>query len=247
MYSTTLTLLAQPAQVGGSPSLIDFFLRSGPMAKVVLGILVGFSLISWGIMFWKGAQLQRADRHGRRFLEVFRRSKRFSDVTASLARVHASPLAGIFQAGYAEIDSQLKSAPASSHPGAEREVPRYRVRSLASVERSLRRAAQMEIGELTRATPFLATTAAATPFIGLFGTVWGIMVAFQNIGMTGSTSLDTIAPGIAEALINTAAGLAAAIPALIGYNYFAHRLRTLRGRMEDFVYEFLNLTERNFT
>ena len=105
----------------------------------------------------------------------------------------------------------------------------------------------MELQNIARWTTFLATTAAATPFIGLFGTVWGIMDAFGDIGLTGSTSIVAVAPGISEALINTAAGLAAAIPALIGYNYFSHRVRVLRGRLEDFVLEFLNLAERNFT
>jgi biopolymer transport protein TolQ len=213
------------------------------MAKAVLLVLIGFSLTSWGIMLWKLVQLRRADRHSVLFLDAFRRSKRFSEVTAMAAKVHASPLLGLFQAGYAEIDSQIKSA--DSAAGAE--ARRYRVRSMTSVERSLRRALSAELAELSRASQFLATTAAATPFIGLFGTVWGIMVSFEEIGLTGSTSLDTIAPGIAESLINTAAGLAAAIPALIGYNYFAGRLRHLRARMEDFAQEFLNLTERNFT
>ncbi|MEJ2084620.1 MAG: MotA/TolQ/ExbB proton channel family protein [Acidobacteriota bacterium] len=109
------------------------------------------------------------------------------------------------------------------------------------------RAGYVEIGQLTRGTGFLATTAAAGPFIGLFGTVWGIMVAFQDIGASGSTSLVAVAPGIAEALINTALGLGAAIPALVGYNYFAHRLRQARSELSDFTLEFMNLAERNFT
>jgi biopolymer transport protein TolQ len=105
----------------------------------------------------------------------------------------------------------------------------------------------VELQLLAKGTPFLATTAAASPFIGLFGTVWGIMVAFNDIGATGSTSIVAVAPGIAEALVNTAAGLAAAIPALVGYNYFGTRLRALRSEMDDFILEFMNLTERNFT
>ena len=244
-FAAAVLLQTRPSLPASSaePGLVDFFLRSGPMAKVVLFVLVAFSLGSWAIMLWKLVQLRRADHHSAVFLDAFRRSKRFSEVTALAARVHASPLLGIFQAGYAEIDSQIKSA----DPAAAAEPRRYRVRSLASVERSLRRALSIEQAELSRGSQFLATTAAATPFIGLFGTVWGIMVSFREIGLTGSTSLDTIAPGIAEALINTAAGLAAAIPALIGYNYFAGRLRRLRARMEDFGQEFLNLTERNFT
>jgi biopolymer transport protein TolQ len=115
------------------------------------------------------------------------------------------------------------------------------------VERSLRRALAVEQQLLTKGTAFLATTASASPFIGLFGTVWGIMVAFTDIGSSGSTSIVAVAPGIAEALINTSAGLAAAIPALVGYNYFGARLRASRAEMEDFILEFLNLAERNFT
>lgn len=242
LYAALLGQL-DPAVSEAEPGIFTFFARSGPMAKVVLFILVAFSLGSWAVMLWKLVQLGRADRHSARFLEIFHRSKRFSEVNAAAPKVYASPLVAIFQAGYTEIDSQIKTGEAA----AGGDGPRYRVRSLASVERSLRRAVSSELTELARSAGFLATTAAATPFIGLFGTVWGIMVAFQEIGLTGSTSLDTIAPGIAEALINTAAGLAAAIPALVGYNYFANRLRRVRSRMEDFVFEFLNLTERNFT
>jgi biopolymer transport protein TolQ len=222
------------------PGLIDFFLRSGPMAKLVLGVLVLFSLGSWGIMLWKWLQLKRADRQSERFLEIFHRSRRFSEVTSQAEEVRASPLLGVFQAGYAEIDAQIKA-------GGQGEGRSTQIRSLDGVHRSLKRALAAELRELARHTGFLATTAAATPFIGLFGTVWGIMVAFQQIGMSGSTSIDTIAPGIAEALINTAAGLGAAIPALIGYNYFASRLRQVKARTDDFVYVFLNLTERYFT
>ena len=226
--------------------ILDFFLRSGPMAKIILAILVGFSLASWAILAWKLIQFRRAEKHSQLFLAAFHRSKRFSEVNAAGGKLYSSPLVGIFQAGYAEIDAQIKS----TKPAAGRQEPSseggYKIRSLASVERTLERAANAELSELTKATSFLATTASATPFIGLFGTVWGIMVAFQEIGLSGSTSLDTIAPGIAEALINTAAGLGAAIPALIGYNFLANRLRRLRLTVHDFSNEFLNLTERNF-
>jgi len=119
-------------------------------------------------------------------------------------------------------------------------------RSLDAVERSLIRATRIETARLTRQLPFLATTAAVTPFIGLFGTVWGIMEAFSTIGVMQTTSITAVAPGISEALINTAAGLFAAIPALLFYNHFLQRLRQARGDMEDFTLEFLNLTERNF-
>lgn len=228
------------------PGLFDAFARSGPMARFVLFILVVFSLVSWAVLVWKLLQLRRVEQHNRRFLDAFHRSKRFSEVNAAAGQAGASPLLGLFQAGYAEIDTQVKTAEsASSAPTGESR--RFRVRSLDSVERSLRRAMAAEIETLTRGVSFLATTASATPFIGLFGTVWGIMGAFNEIGLTHSTSLDTIAPGISEALINTAAGLAAAIPALISYNYLGARLKRLKARMEDFLQEFLNLTERNFT
>ncbi|MDX1632137.1 MAG: MotA/TolQ/ExbB proton channel family protein [Thermoanaerobaculia bacterium] len=226
---------------GEETSIVDIFLGVGWMGKTVFGILVFFSLASWTIMIGKYFQLRRADRHTEDFLEVFRRSRKFSEVNAATGKHHASPMVGLFQAGYLEIDAQVK-ARKEEDPGAG-----YRVKSLVGVERSLRRAQGVELGLLAKGTPFLATTAAACPFIGLFGTVWGIMVAFNDIGVTGSTSIVAVAPGIAEALVNTAAGLAAAIPALVGYNYFGSRLSSIRSEMQDFIFEFLNLTERNFT
>jgi len=178
----------------------------------------------------------RAEHASRRFVAIFRKAKRLVDVQSALTTLAYSPLVGLFRAGYAEIEAQI------AHADAARQI----IRSLDAVERSLIRATRIEAARLSRFVPFLATTAAATPFIGLFGTVWGIMNAFANIGATGSTSIITVAPGIAEALINTAAGLFAAIPALVAYNYFVQQLRRARGEMEDFTLEFLNLTERNF-
>ena len=241
--ATSLVVLAQIQHASG-PSLFDFFMAAGPMAKAVLLILVFFSVLSWAVMIAKFVQFKRAASHGRRFLEVFHESKRFSEVSASASKLFASPLVGLFQAGYAEVDAQVKAGGEAT--GATQQG-RYKIKSLGAVERSLRRALGVELGLLSRGTHFLATTAAATPFIGLFGTVWGIMRAFGDIGQTGSTSIVAVAPGIAEALINTAAGLGAAIPALIGFNYFGNKLRRLRTDMEDFVLEFMNLAERNFT
>ena len=221
--------------------VLESFGEAGPMAKAVLAVLAGFSLFSWAILIWKWLYLKRARRQSRQFLEIFRNSKRFSEVSAVLPRVASSPLVGVFQAGYAEIDAQIRAS------GPETAGAAYRIRSLEGVERSLRRAVAAESRRLARNASFLATTAAATPFIGLFGTVWGIMQAFEDIGRTGSTSLVAVAPGIAEALVNTAAGLAAAIPALVGYNYLASQIRRHRLEMDDFALEFLNLAERNFT
>lgn len=231
------------AAVPPNPSILDSFFRSGPMAQLVLALLAVFSVVSWSVMLGKWLQLRRAEAQGRKFLEVFHQSKRFSEVSASAGRLAASPLVGLFQSGYAEIDAQVKAGGEAA--GAAQ--GRYRIRSLEAVERSLRRALNVELLLVTKGVPFLATTAAAAPFIGLFGTVWGIMVAFRDIGISGSTSIVAVAPGISEALINTAAGLGAAIPALIGFNYFSGRIRRLRAELEDFVLEFINLAERNFT
>lgn len=235
--------LALVRQDTGSLGLTDAFSRSGPMAAFILGLLVFFSIVSWAIFIWKVLLYRRARGQSRKFLEVFRASKRFSEVSASTARLAASPLVGVFQAGYAEIDGQIRS---NVDPSGGL-TTKYEIRSLAGVERTLHRAVAAELQLLARGSSFLATTAAAAPFIGLFGTVWGIMRAFEDIGRTGSTSLVAVAPGIAEALINTAAGLAAAIPALVGYNWLGGELKRARAQLEDFALEFLNLSERNFT
>jgi biopolymer transport protein TolQ len=213
------------------------FQEAGWVGKTVLGLLLLFSIASWSVMVAVWQRFSRSQRATRMFVPIFRKAKRLADVQAALGPLAHSALVGLFRAGYAEIEAQI------SHS----DGPRQTVKSLDSVERSLIRATRIEGARLSRYVPFLATTAAATPFIGLFGTVWGIMEAFGTIGATGSTSITAVAPGISEALINTAAGLFAAIPALLAYNHFVSRLRQSRGEMEDFTLEFLNLTERNFT
>ena len=211
------------------------FQHSGWVGQAVLGTLLLFSVLSWATMIVVANRFRRSAAASKRFVLAFRKAKRLADMGTSLIPLAHSALVGLFRAGYAEIEAQI------AHGDGKQTV-----RSLDSVERSLIRASRIETARLSRYVPFLATTAAATPFIGLFGTVWGIMQAFGNIGATGSTSITAVAPGISEALINTAAGLFAAIPALIAYNYFVGRLRRARGEMEDFTLEFLNLTERNF-
>jgi len=205
-------------------------------------VLIGLSLASWAVMIARYLQFQRALSQTASFLDVFRKSQRFSEVASQADRLQASPLVGLFRAGYIEIDAQVK-AYNQDHPEDQKA---YKIKSLTGLERSLKRATNVEMSLISRGTGLLATTAAASPFIGLFGTVWGIMVAFQDIGASGSTSLVAVAPGIAEALVNTALGLGAAIPALMGYNYFANRIREFRSQMTDFTLEFLNLAERNF-
>lgn len=213
------------------------FSNTGWVGRSVLAILLIFSIISWAVMIAVSQRFRRSERASRRFMPVFRKAKRLADVQSVLGTLAHSSLVGLFRAGYAEIEAQI------SHGDGGRQM----VKSLDSVERSLIRASRIESARLTRFVPFLATTAAATPFIGLFGTVWGIMEAFGTIASTGSTSITSVAPGISEALINTAAGLFSAIPALLAYNHFVQKLRQARGEMEDFTLEFLNLTERNFT
>lgn len=243
----TLSVFVSVAQVGSpaTPGLLEMFFHSGPMAWLIAGLLIGMSLVSWAIIISKALMMRRAESQTDRFLEVFRHSQRFSEVASKAEQLQASPMVGLFRAGYVEIDAQVKALSRDAAASAGRKA--YQISSLNALERSLRRAANLETTHLSRGMGFLATTAAASPFIGLFGTVWGIMVAFRDIGVTGSTSLVAVAPGIAEALINTALGLAAAIPALMGYNFFANRLRELRSQMTDFILEFINLAERNFT
>jgi biopolymer transport protein TolQ len=253
----TLGLVALALQAQGTPDTgtgIDFvhlIANATWAAKSVLFILFLFSAVSWGIILYKLWQFRRAARHSRMFLQVFRKSTKFSEVQSICGSVPASPLVGIFQAGYAELNLQLRRDPASKHPDGEprpvASAPRPTLKSLDAVDRALLRATAGEVARLEKGVPFLATTASLTPFVGLFGTVWGIMVAFSRIGAEGSTSLAVVAPGIAEALVTTAAGLFAAVPALYFYNDFTNRVKEFATDMDDFSLEFLNISERNFT
>jgi biopolymer transport protein TolQ len=227
----------------GNTNVLQLFLTAGWTARVVLAILAFFSLVSWAIIVGKLWSFARAERQSRRFLQHFRRSRKFADVLGFCDTAPASALVGLFRAGYAELDQQVKAG----RDVAPADTGRLFVKSLPAIERALERAAGVETSRLTKSIPFLATTASATPFIGLFGTVWGILSAFRQIGLTGSTSIVTVAPGIAEALVNTAAGLVAAVPALIAYNHFGARVKAARSEMRDFALEFLNLAERHFT
>ena len=226
--------------------VVELVLRSGPAAKFVLLLLLVFSVVSWGIILHKLWYLRRVQKQTSTFRDVFRRSTKFSEVQAVCKTYEQSPLVGIFQAGHAELNTQLKqSAQELGSPGATPGRPT--LKSLPAVDRALLRAAAVEVAKLERRLPLLATTASITPFIGLFGTVWGIMTSFQGIASVGSTSLGVVAPGIAEALIATAAGLFAAIPAVYFYNHFTHEVKLFASEMDDFSLEFLNICERNFT
>jgi biopolymer transport protein TolQ len=254
-----MVALLQPVRAenlpGGQDPFVVFFRDTSPTAKVVLGILLLFSLISWIIIFAKYLKLARVSRQSEKFVTFFRKSKRFSEVNTIAGQLSDTPLTTLFKAGYAELDAQIKAvrpeeSPVTTiamHPAAGQPAGKLLIKNISGVERALERAIGVEVSRLTKHMTFLATTASACPFIGLFGTVWGIMQSFRAIGQTGSTSIAAVAPGISEALVNTAAGLAAAIPALIFYNYFMGKVRAQRAGMEDFALEFINLAERNFT
>jgi biopolymer transport protein TolQ len=232
---------------GSGTSIVTLVLRSSPISKGVLLTLGLLSVISWGIILYKLWTFRRTERQSVQFLDVFRRSSKFSEVQAVCKSLDDSPLVGLFQSGYAELTAQLRQSesPVGSNPHGA--VVRPSLKSLPAVDRALLRASVVEVNKLEHRIPFLATTASMAPFIGLFGTVWGIITAFEGIGQTGSTNLGVVAPGIAEALVATAAGLVAAIPAVYFYNALTNRVKLFASEMDDFAMEFLNIAERNFT
>jgi len=237
---------------GSSGEILGLIARSSGISKGVLLSLILLSIFSWSIFLFKWWLFRRAGRQSTQFLDVFRRSTRFSEVQAVCPSLSESPLVGLFRAGYAELTTQLRQNPSTGPPPAHdaesaTATTRPTLKSLTAVDRALTRASVVEVGRLEAWLTVLATTASISPFIGLFGTVWGIMGAFEGIGQTGSTNLGVVAPGIAEALVTTAAGLAAAIPAVLFYNYLVQKSKVFASRMDDFAMEFLNIAERNFT
>jgi biopolymer transport protein TolQ len=249
--SLVLALQVQdgPAPLAGSGDLIRLVRDTGILNQIVLAILLIFSIASWAIILHKTWTFRTASKQTDKFLDVFRRSSKFSEVQAVCPTLPATPLVGVFQAGYAEMNAQFRVTGAPPHPAGNPSPPAGRptLKSLDAVDRALIRAATNEVNKLERRLTFLATTASITPFIGLFGTVVGIMIAFNRIGQTGSTNLAIVAPGISEALIATASGLFAAIPATYFYNHFTHGVKEFSATMDDFALEFLNIAERNFT
>jgi biopolymer transport protein TolQ len=245
-------VLALQVQDGAAPTtagslrLIQIISHATVINQAVLAILAVISIASWAIILSKTFSYRKVESQTKKFLEAFRKSSKFSEVQAVCATLPASPLVGVFQSGYAELNAQFKlSAPQPANPAGP--APRPTLKSLAAVDRALLRAATVEINKLEKRVPFLATVASVAPFIGLFGTVVGITLAFERIGTTGSTNLAVVGPSISEALIATAAGLFAAIPAVLAYNHFSTRVKLLAAEMDDFSLEFLNIAERNFT
>lgn len=213
---------------------------AGPVAKGVLIVLALFSVICWALIIEKWWQFGRVRRQTEKFLKAFREGRRHSVVYSAAKKFRDSPLAQLYVAGYQEI-SGIPEVADHLLDDSEEGVTGER---LDSVSRAMRRVATLEVARFERYLPFLATTASSSPFIGLFGTVWGIMAAFQGIGVQGSASLAVVAPGISEALVATAAGLGAAIPAVMAYNYFVNRVKHWANEMEGFTLDLLNLFSR---
>jgi biopolymer transport protein TolQ len=231
-------------------ALLEIIANATLLSKIVLGLLVICSVGSWGITLDKWWTFRRRRKQSARFLDVFRSSSKFSEVQAVCDSLKDSPLVGLFLAGYAEMTAQLRQQTPPADPAGTNPRPpaaRPTLKSLAGVDRALMRASVVEVNKLEKHIGFLATTAAVAPFIGLFGTVVGIMMAFEGIAQTGSTNLGVVSRPIADALVATAGGLVAAIPAVIYYNLLTQRVKVFASEMDDFAMEFLNIAERNFT
>ena len=213
-------------------SLWDIVQNLRPVPLAVIAILILFSLFSWTIIFSKSSVFGRARRENRSFLRAFRKANSLQAVAIASEQFGTAPLVAVFDFGYGEIERQIKQRGALVNKPA--------------IERTLQLGISEEVTKLEMNMNWLATVATVSPFIGLFGTVWGIIDAFQGLGNAGSASLRAVAPGISEALITTAVGLAAAIPAAIFYNVFGARIKEIGTRMEDFAIEFQNMAERDF-
>jgi biopolymer transport protein TolQ len=230
--------LARPQQ----ETILEMVTGSGAVVQAVLFLLVGFSIVSWAIVFTKHRQIRRAERESERFIDIFWDAKNLTAINTASLDLKNSPVAQVFRAGYQEL-VRITRAKRQAEPGEDLSTE---LGGVENVERAMKRATTQEITKLEHSLTFLATTASAAPFVGLFGTVWGIMNAFRGLSVTQSSSIQAVAPGISEALIATAIGLAAAIPAVIAYNYFHGKVRVLVAEMESFASEFLNIAERHF-
>lgn len=231
-------------------SIFHMLTSAGPVVKLVLLLLLLFSVTSWAIIFIKYRYFRKAHRDSLVFIDLFWQCRNLGDAFARARTLTSSPGSRLFLAGYMEIKKggvtmagTQRSAP-GVRAGGDRDEETT-IPALGSVKRALRRSISVETRRLSQLTPFLATAGNTAPFIGLFGTVWGIMNTFRGIGMSQSASLAVVAPGISEALVATAAGLAVAIPAVIAYNYFVTRLRLLESELQGFAADLLNLIERD--
>ena len=232
---------------------IDIFamvLHAGTVVKFVLLLLLFFSVTSWAIMIMKYRYIKKAFSESAEFIDFFWKSRNLSSAFTKAKQLRGSPVARIFRVGYSELKNLSRSGGSikkESNPSAGTEGASLGARftGTGNVNRALRRAINSETTRMVKMVPFLATTGNTAPFIGLFGTVWGIMSSFHGIGLKGSASLATVAPGISEALVATAAGLAAAIPAVIAFNHFMQKIRILESELQNFSADFLNIIERD--
>ncbi len=225
-------------------SISDMILHAGPMGQAVMITLLLFSLVSWSIIFMKIKLFKKAESETDEFMEAFWSSTTLNDADDSAKRFTLSPEAAVFTAGFTELQ-KINKIRNSKDSNSDNEPLEMQLATMDNLKRAIRKAESQEVTDLGRSLSFLATTGSAAPFIGLFGTVWGIMASFHDIGQRGSASLAVVAPGISEALVATAAGLAVAIPAVIAYNYFANRLGEIENEMQNFSTDFLNLVERD--
>ena len=225
------------ALLDGGIDLKQVVMHASPVAKAVILILLVFSIGSWIVILRKWGLYMRSRGASNAFRALFKKSSNWQDLKNVADKYAVSPLTGLFLAGYSELTYQLKV----------NQDGRMQMRRMEALERALQRASVVEMGRLERSLGLLATVAAVSPFVGLFGTVWGIIDAFQSIGAVGNASLATVAPGIADALIATALGLVAAIPALMAYNFFQGKMKQWQAELDDYALEFLTLSERNFT
>jgi biopolymer transport protein TolQ len=217
--------------VGGD--IVDLVSQTGPVAKTVLLLLIAFSVLSWAVIISKWRLISRARAQSTRFARAFHKAQRLQDVVSVAEQFRPSPLVGVFEGAVEEFKRQMGTTGT--------------VHNTIAIQRAMQIASSEEITRLERNVPWLAITAAVTPFIGLFGTVWGIIDAFHGLGTAGAATLRAVAPGISEALVTTAGGLAAAIPAVIAYNLIIGSIREMASRNDDFTLEMLNLMERQPT
>src|SRR5271163_1347148 len=214
--------------VGGE--IVDLVLQTGPVAKTALLLLIAFSVLSWAVILSKWMQISRARSQSGRFVRAFRRAQRLQDIAPVVEQFRPSPLVGVFEGAVVEFKRQMGTTGG--------------IHNLVAIQRAMQISSSEEITRLERNVPWLAITGSVTPFIGLFGTVWGIIDAFHGLGTAGAATLRAVAPGISEALVTTAAGLAAAIPAVIAYNLIGSSIREFAARGDDFSLEMLNAVER---
>lgn len=240
------------ASLGGAfgNDIVQIVFHASPMVKFVMAVLLFFSIVSWAIIFVKFRLFRNAKNETGEVLEVFWEGRGLKSMHAACKDLAFSPIARLFRAGYNEfariqrIQSSSNAEGGTRRPGTEN-FQRPQQTIMDNLDRALKRAEVDQVNRMEKALGFLATTGNTAPFIGLFGTVWGIMEAFRGIGITGAADLAVVAPGISEALIATAAGLAAAIPAVVAFNFFNQKISALRAEMDIFKSDFLSMIERH--